>query len=360
MVHLSIDEITEGIALVFRPQLFQESAPPSHESEEELLERRDSRITAKPEPLESETVTEIPIDELVANRRFPAVGVDEGLWRMVLGTHDIIISNAGWISTWPDCARWSKEVARDWAIMVRNRDILNPHLPSSLRKRVYLLSTHGPVEEQVDKLTSAFMQMQLRSAIQSAMNLHIIQIDEIDGALRAHSHKDIDDLSNMYRFVHKQTERLAVFIVKRPLMQTVVRNFGLEYSDDRAFYVSKMMQKRKNPANYMRSHWIRECDPHVTKDNQVTFCWILTPRNLAFRIETFYWMFKEHQTEITSLVASDSYQNGAGFFPLHQTMAHEQFSISYGFREMLRAKLAYYMRLVSPESRPWEAYGWGM
>lgn len=361
MVLLSIDRIAEDISRVFRPEAFQPSVPSSHESEDELFERRDSRITAKPERLEPETVTEIPIDGIFASRHFPALGIDEGCWRWVQGTHDIIISNAGWITTWPSCRRWSREVARDWAIIVRNKEILNPYLPASLRNRVYTLSRRGRVEEQIDKLVSSFMQTQLHSAMQSAMSVSDIRMDEIDGALRAHSHKEIDDISKMYKYIYRKTGRLAVFIVKRPRMQSVVRQFGLDgYSDDRAFYLAKMMQQRRSPNDYMRSHWIRECDPRISKENQVTLCWILTPRNLVFRIETFYWMFAKHGSEIANLVAADSYQNGGGYLPLHQTKAHEQFSMSSGFREMLQAKLSLYIRMISPESAPWQAYGWGM
>jgi hypothetical protein len=360
MVHLNIDEIAEGIVRVLKPESFQVCGSLTSESEEELIERRDSKIVAKPELLEKEIVKEIVTEDLFANRRFPVVGIDEGLWRWILGTHDILICISGHVNTWLDFPQWSKEVTRDWAVIVRSKEVLNSQLPSSLRNRVYLLSAQRPIEGQVEKLASYFMQTQLRSTIQSAMNLAGIRIDEIDGALRAYSHRDIDELGDIYRYIYGKTGRMVVFIVKRPRMQTVVRHFNLEqYSDDRAFYLSKMMQGRKNPDNYARSHWIRECDPRVSRENQVVLCWILTPRNLVFRIETFYWMYKEKGEEILNLVISDSYQNGGGFLPLHQTLAHEQFSISDGLRQMFRAKLAQKMKIVSPESTPWEAYGWG-
>ncbi|MEM3705684.1 MAG: hypothetical protein QXX59_07155 [Candidatus Bathyarchaeia archaeon] len=360
MVHLDIDEIAEGILRVLKPESFQVCGPPTQESEEELIERQDSKIVAKPEVLEGQVVKEVTTDDLLADRRFPAVGIDEGLWRWVLGTHDILVCISGHVNTWLNFPQWSKEVTRDWAVVVRSREVLNSQLPYSLRSRVYLLSSHHPIEGQVDRLASHFMQTQLRSTINSAMNLPGIKIDEIDGALRAYSHQHIDKLGNTYRYVYEKTGRMVSFIVKRPRMQTIVRHFGLDqYSDDRAFYLSKMIQGRKSSDNYMRSHWIRECDPRVTKENQVTFCWILTPRNLIFRIETFYWMFKEKGDDILNLVISDSYQNGGGFLPLHQTLAHEQFSISEGLRQMFRAKLAQKMKIVSPESTPWEAYGWG-
>jgi len=360
MVHLDIDEIADGIFRVLKPESFQICGPPTQESEEELIERQDSKIVAKPEVLENQVVKEITTEDLLADRRFPAVGIDEGLWRWVLGTHDILVCVSGHVDTCLNFPQWSKEVTRDWAVVVRSKEVLNFPLPSSLRSRVYLLSAQHPIEGQVDKLSSYFMQTQLRSTIRSAMSLPGIKIDEIDGALRAYSHQDIDELGNMYRYIYDKTKRVAAFIVKRPRMQTVVRHFGLEqYSDDRAFYLSKMMQGRKNPENYMRSHWVRECDPRVSKENQVVLSWVLTPRNLIFRVETFYWMYKEMGEEIVNLVVSDSYQNGGGFLPLHQTLAHEQFSISDGLRQMFRAKLAQKMKIVSPESTPWEAYGWG-
>nr|MDO8133642.1 hypothetical protein [Candidatus Njordarchaeum guaymaensis] len=358
MVFFPVDEIVEDISRVLKPEVLHQSIPPLHESEEELLSRQDSRVVAKPEFLESEIATEIHVDDLIENRRFPVVGIDEGYWRWAQVSYDILISNAGWITTWAECPVWSKEVARDWSLVVRDRSVLNPYLPSSLRKRVYLLSSKNYVETQIDKLSGSFMQAQLRSAMQSAMTLPQIKMEIVDGGLRTHSHKEVDDLGMLYRRAHERKDRLVVFVVKRPSMQSVVRSCGLDgFTDDQAFYWSRMSQKRQDLRNFVRSHWVLECDPRISKENQVAFCWMLTPRNLVFRIETFYWMYLKYGSQIANLVAADSYQNGGGHLPLHQTKAHEQFSMSSGFREMLHAKLSRHLRMISVESAPWKAYG---
>ncbi len=357
MVVLTVDEIAEGISRVLKPEALRQPSIKA-EDETELVERRDSRLVATPLPLEGDIVYEISLEEIQEYRNSGAVGIDEGLWRWIQGTHDTIVCNAGWITTSTNCPYFAKEVSRDWAIIARNVEVLRSNLPGSLRNRVFQLSSKKPIEDQIDKLCTRFMQKQLRSAIQSAAELSQIKIDEIDGALRAHSHKDIDDLGNFYKYIHEKTSKLAVFVVKRPRIQSVVRHYGLNlYSDDRAFYLEKMAKKRKNPENFVRSHWIRERDPRISAENQVTMCWIMTPRNLVFRVETFYWMAEQYGHEILMRVMADSYQNGGGYFPLHQTMAHQHFSMSYGFRQMLQAKLTFHLEFISPESAPLIAYG---